>query len=39
MATTLEKPSSFSSLPWSSLNDAIGGDLLLPDNARYEAAR
>jgi FAD/FMN-containing dehydrogenase len=39
MATTLEKPSSYSSLPWNALAAAIGGDLLLPDNARYEEAR
>ena len=39
MATTLEKPSSFSSLPWSTLDAATGGDLLLPDNPGYEAAR
>ena len=39
MTTTLEKPSSFSSLPWSSLDAATGGDLLLPDNPRYEEAR
>src|SRR5215212_5019343 len=39
MATTLEKPSSYSSLPWDDLDAAIGGDLLLPDNARYEEAR
>ena len=39
MATTLEKPGSYSSLPWSSLDTAIGGDLLLPDNPRYEEAR
>jgi len=39
MATTLEKPGSYSSLPWSSLDDATGGDLLLPDNPRYEEAR
>jgi FAD/FMN-containing dehydrogenase len=39
MATTLEKPGSYSSLPWSSLDDATGGDLLLPDNSRYEEAR
>ena len=39
MATTLEKPSSFSSLPWSALDTAIGGDLLLPDNPHYDEAR
>ena len=39
MATTFEKPGSFSSLPWSSLDTAIGGDVLLPDNPRYEEAR
>jgi FAD/FMN-containing dehydrogenase len=39
MATTLEKPSSYSSLPWDALADATGGDLLLPDSPRYEEAR
>ena len=39
MTTTLEKPGSYSSLPWSSLEDAIGGDLLLPDSPGYEEAR
>jgi FAD/FMN-containing dehydrogenase len=39
MATTIEKPSSYSSLPWSVLDAATGGDLLLPDNPRYEEAR
>ena len=39
MATTLEKPGSFSSLPWSALETAIGGDMLLPENPRYDEAR
>ena len=39
MTTTLEKRGSSPSLPWSSLGAAIGGDLILPDNARYEEAR
>jgi FAD/FMN-containing dehydrogenase len=39
MATTLEKPGSYSSLPWSALDTATGGDLLLPDNPHYEEAR
>jgi FAD/FMN-containing dehydrogenase len=39
MATTLDKPGAFSSLPWNDLDTAIGGDLLLPDNPRYEDAR
>ena len=39
MATTLPKPDSFSSLPWSFLESAIGGDLLLPDSPLYEDAR
>ena len=39
MTTTLEKPSSYASLPWSSLDDAISGDLLLPDSPGYDEAR
>jgi FAD/FMN-containing dehydrogenase len=39
VTTTLEKPSSYASLPWRSLHDAISGDLLLPDSPGYEAAR
>jgi FAD/FMN-containing dehydrogenase len=39
VATTVEKPGLYSSLPWSALDAAIGGDLLLPDNPRYEEAR
>jgi FAD/FMN-containing dehydrogenase len=39
VATTLEKPGSFSSLPWNTLDTAIGGNLLLPDNPGYEDAR
>jgi FAD/FMN-containing dehydrogenase len=39
VTTTLEKPGSYSSLPWSSLADAIGGDLLLPESSGYEVAR
>ena len=39
MAKTLEKPGSYSSLPWNALETAIGGDLLLPDNPGYDEAR
>ena len=39
MATTLEKPGSISSLPWSSLDDRDRRRPALPDNPRYEEAR
>src|SRR5687768_12451684 len=39
VATTLDKPGSYSSLPWNALAAATGGDLLLPHNPRYEEAR
>ncbi len=39
MATTVQQTSSFSSLPWETLDAEIGGDLLRPDNPRYEDAR
>ena len=39
MVTTMQRPSSFSSLPWQDLDAAIGGELFLPDNPRYEEAR
>ena len=39
VTTTLEKPRSFSSLPWGSLDAATSGDLFLPENPRYDEAR
>ncbi|MDQ3226294.1 MAG: FAD-binding oxidoreductase, partial [Chloroflexota bacterium] len=39
MATTVQPASSFSSLPWETLDTAIGGDLLRWGDLRYEDAR
>ncbi|MBA2597558.1 MAG: FAD-dependent oxidoreductase, partial [Chloroflexia bacterium] len=39
VATTVQPASSFSSLPWETLDTAIGGDLLRWGDLRYEDAR
>jgi FAD/FMN-containing dehydrogenase len=39
VATTVEKPGSYSSLPWSALDAGTGGDLFLPEHGLYEEAR
>jgi FAD/FMN-containing dehydrogenase len=39
VTSTIQKPGSYSSLPWGVLDAATGGDLLLPDNAHYDEAR
>jgi FAD/FMN-containing dehydrogenase len=36
---TLQTSRSFAYLPWDALEAAIGGELILPDNSRYEDAR
>jgi FAD/FMN-containing dehydrogenase len=39
MATSLRPSSSFASLPWATLEAAIGGELILPDHPHYAEAR